>query len=384
MNLHGNTDAVQCVASLNNIVVSGGRDNLIRIWELPNDLTTLSPQQQQCLIPILLEGHQDFVTKLCLFQCPDTKKMLLASYSEDATIRVWDWKERKCISVLGISDYVISLLFHGILMCGTAKASLYSLDYHNGKTKLIVARKNIDVNAATEEEDKHVSDVKSECIQIIANAQSHGIAMFNSDRKELCLDIYWNANKELRDKLDSYKESTTVSLLHQIHEICDNSSEQSAQQSDTIQKCWVLRNGFDNVWKLLNPKYADNQGNGQTAPVQAYCLSLCVVPKKYVVIGKYNGSICILDYKTGKELKTLTGHRGWVRNITYKKSVDTIFSVSDDMTARLWDIQSGMCLRITYGHTDEVYGIAVSDHILVTGGRDSTVRLVHFDKYFVC
>jgi len=191
------------------------------------------------------------------------------------------------------------------------------------------------------------------------------------------LDIYWKANQELRKVLDSYKESTTAPLLQQSQEILDNTSEQSAQQADAVQKCWVLRKGFDNVWKLLNPKYG-NEGNDHMAPVQAYCLSLCVVPNRYVVIGKYNGTICVLDYKTGKELKVLTGHRGWVRNMTYRQSVDTIYSVSDDMTARLWDIQSGMCLRITYGHTDEVYGVAAAENILVTGSRDSTVRLVHF------
>lgn len=56
-----------------------------------------------------------------------------------------------------------------------------------------------------------------------------------------------------------------------------------------------------------------------------------------------------------------------------------ILTASNDQTCRLWDAESGECLQVLSGHTDEVFCSAFNyegDRIL-TGSKDNTCRIWH-------
>ena len=52
-------------------------------------------------------------------------------------------------------------------------------------------------------------------------------------------------------------------------------------------------------------------------------------------------------------------------------------SCGNDRTVKLWDVQSGECLKTLKGHTGEVWSIAFSPlgSILASGSQDGTVKL---------
>ena len=49
----------------------------------------------------------------------------------------------------------------------------------------------------------------------------------------------------------------------------------------------------------------------------------------------------VFDFETGQERITLTGHRDYVKSVTYSPDGRRILTVSNDETAKLWDAESG-------------------------------------------
>ncbi|KAF5020192.1 hypothetical protein F66182_7757 [Fusarium sp. NRRL 66182] len=51
-----------------------------------------------------------------------------------------------------------------------------------------------------------------------------------------------------------------------------------------------------------------------------------------------------------------------------------------DNTLRLWDISSGKCVRVFFGHTDGVWGLAADNLRMVSGAGDAQVKVWDFAK----
>ena len=54
-----------------------------------------------------------------------------------------------------------------------------------------------------------------------------------------------------------------------------------------------------------------------------------------------------------------------------------ILTASSDKTARVWDVDTGDCLQILEGHTDEIFSCAFNYHgdTIITGSKDNTCRI---------
>ncbi len=79
---------------------------------------------------------------------------------------------------------------------------------------------------------------------------------------------------------------------------------------------------------------------------------------------------------SGKHLKTLTGHKGYVAGITFFPDGNTLVTGSSDKTARLWNVHTGENIEILTGHTRIVYNAVFSpdgDSFITRGGN--TLRM---------
>lgn len=54
-----------------------------------------------------------------------------------------------------------------------------------------------------------------------------------------------------------------------------------------------------------------------------------------------------------------------------------VLSASQDHTARLWDTNSGKCMQVLEGHSDEVFSCAISYYgdTVITASKDNTCRI---------
>ena len=60
-----------------------------------------------------------------------------------------------------------------------------------------------------------------------------------------------------------------------------------------------------------------------------------------------------------KSIFTLRGHTDWVNTVRIDITSRTIFSASDDLTIRLWDLDTRKCLRVLRGHVGQVQQIVL-------------------------
>lgn len=70
--------------------------------------------------------------------------------------------------------------------------------------------------------------------------------------------------------------------------------------------------------------------------------------------------ISIIDTATNKVSKTLKGHRGDVTSVSLSSDGNQLISSSVDMTARIWNAQTGDPIRVITGHDLPVMGAALS------------------------
>ncbi|MBW4623355.1 MAG: hypothetical protein KME17_28860 [Cyanosarcina radialis HA8281-LM2] len=93
--------------------------------------------------------------------------------------------------------------------------------------------------------------------------------------------------------------------------------------------------------------------------------------------GSGDRTIKLWDVETGECLKTLVGHENWVLSVAFSPDGRTIASCSPDRTVKLWDVETGECLKTFIGHQNWVLSIAFSPdgQYLVSGSGDQTVKL---------
>jgi WD40 repeat protein len=88
-------------------------------------------------------------------------------------------------------------------------------------------------------------------------------------------------------------------------------------------------------------------------------------------------SVRLWEAGTGKEIRQLIGHTGWVTGAVFSPDGAYIATASFDKTARLWDAKTGQEIRQFIGHTDGLWAVAFSPdgETIATASTDGTARL---------
>jgi transcriptional regulator with XRE-family HTH domain len=86
---------------------------------------------------------------------------------------------------------------------------------------------------------------------------------------------------------------------------------------------------------------------------------------KWLAAGESNGTIQIWEVDTGRKQMTLRRHGSWVWFVVFAPHPDqperqVLVSASDDYQIKLWDLQTGNCLRTLTGHRRSVNTLALS------------------------
>ncbi|XP_021069450.1 CMT1A duplicated region transcript 1 protein isoform X1 [Mus pahari] len=88
-----------------------------------------------------------------------------------------------------------------------------------------------------------------------------------------------------------------------------------------------------------------------------------------------NRKIHLLDIMQVKELPIeFRGHAGSVRALFLSEEDNILLSGSYDLSIRYWDVKTGACVRIFYGHQGTITCLDVYKNRLVSGAKDGQVK----------
>ena len=90
------------------------------------------------------------------------------------------------------------------------------------------------------------------------------------------------------------------------------------------------------------------------------------------VSGSSDGTLKVWDLPSGRPVRSLKGHMGWVRAVAVTPDGGQAVSGSDDNTLKVWDLSSGRLVRSLEGHTDWVNAVAVTPD----GGQAVSGRMI--------
>ena len=85
----------------------------------------------------------------------------------------------------------------------------------------------------------------------------------------------------------------------------------------------------------------------------------------------------VWDFETGQCLKTLEGHTNAVHSVSIVPDGKRAVSGSKDITLRVWDVETGQCLKTLEGHTRQVHSVSITPDgkSAVSGSWDLTLRV---------
>ena len=83
------------------------------------------------------------------------------------------------------------------------------------------------------------------------------------------------------------------------------------------------------------------------------------------------------DLETGRALRTLEGHSDDVYGVAVTPDGKRAVSASWDNTLKVWDLETGRALRTLEGHSDAVNGVAVTadGQRAVSASGDHTLKV---------
>ncbi|NJM61371.1 MAG: hypothetical protein HC849_16105 [Oscillatoriales cyanobacterium RU_3_3] len=99
--------------------------------------------------------------------------------------------------------------------------------------------------------------------------------------------------------------------------------------------------------------------------------------------GSDDGTVRLWDTDTGECLKILQEHTDMVRTVAWSPNGQILASGSKDQTIRLWQADTGQCWKILEGHAGQVCSIAWcpvggsenGDFVLASSSADETIKL---------
>ncbi|NJL49449.1 MAG: NACHT domain-containing protein, partial [Leptolyngbyaceae cyanobacterium SM2_5_2] len=381
LTLSGHTDWVKAIAFSPDgpYLASGGDDAMIHLW----DIATGQLMQT-------LSGHINYVQTISFHpQGP------LASGSHDGTIKLWDTHTGQLLQTLTEHQSPVravafspdgSYLASGSSDCtvklwdSATGARLATLEGHGDRVWTLAWHPDGKTLASGSSDTTiRLWDVATHTCYQILTGHSHPILAvdFSTDGHLLA-----SSSADQTIKLWQIPSGTCLRTLRDHHDwvwaLAFNHQQLASGGDDQTLKFWDVQTG--QCLKTLR---------GFTNQI----FSVAFHPRQpWLVSGSLDGMVRLWHWQTGETLATLAGHRLWVRATQFSPNGRILASSSTDKTIRLWDVSAltpkGRALpiaqpqpektsQILRGHTDSVRSLAwdPTSQRLASGSADYTIRL---------
>ncbi|KAJ3054184.1 protein with putative role during mitosis [Rhizophlyctis rosea] len=306
-----------------------------------------------------LTGHRSAITRVSFHPVYS----LIASASEDATVRVWDFESGEHERTLkGHTKVVADVQWNakGDLLASCSADMTIKLwdpaaDYSCTRT-FYGHDHSVSSIAFTPDGDMLLSASRDTTIKVWEVASGY------------CTRTIVGHDDWVRSALPSADGALLVS--------CAN--DQSVRLWDlTTGECRADLRGHEHVVECV-----------AFAPVASYPLILELggfnekpqanaPPGRFVASGSRDKSIHIWDTLTGQSVVVLTGHDNWLRGLVFHPSGKYLLSVADDKTLKTWDLKTGKCVKSIDAHEHFLTCVDFCSHapVAATGGVDMTIKI---------
>lgn len=385
----------------------------VRLWRTTGERPILQPH-------CICAGHASWVSWICF--SPDGR--LLASGSDDQTIRLWDTHTGSCLHTLqGHTGMIDSISFSPdgqMLYSGSADQTMRQWDVKTGSClsvmqgdthtgwwvsgsehgcRLASCRGDQTVRLwdVEKKEVRHILQGHTDWVmqvafspdgRTLASASNDHTARLWDTQTGACLHVLqghttWVASASFSPDgrmVATGSEDRTVRLWDVQTGACLHILQGHTQPvrfvSFSADGCMVASGSEDQTVRLWDVQTGEVlqilQGH------QNAILSVNFSPDGYTLAtGNEDRSVQLWDALTGEAQHTLQGHTTWVGSVSFSPDGRMVASGSDDQSVRLWDVQTKQCLDILQGHTARVISVCFSPdgRILASGGGDRCVRL---------
>jgi WD40 repeat protein/transcriptional regulator with XRE-family HTH domain len=284
---------------------------------------------------LTLTEHTHWVRTVSISPC----RRYIATGSEDGTVRLWELETGNVVSVLkGYDSRIRSLSFD--------PTGRYLASGSDDSTIVVW-----DVETRTRIETWQTSDQRIRSITfspcgtfVIAASHSGNIYLF---------DLRLNEKKIF--PTDKQIRAITV---HPTRPILAIGSD----------------DGYISLWNLENHEFiAEVKIHGD------WVRSVTFSPDgKFLATGGEDKMICLLDWENALVCcKVMQGHTSRVWSLAFSPSSNTLMSVSDDQSLKVWNINSGNCLTTFQGYACKVNSVMYSPcgQFIATGSDDHFARI---------
>ena len=155
--------------------------------------------------------------------------------------------------------------------------------------------------------------------------------------------------------------------------ICDDASPEGRPRMQPWKNIYRERHRICINWKKLRHEmktFKDHQ-NGVT------CVDF---DDNLLASGSYDTTVKVWDINTGDCLRTLTGHTLGIRCVLFDETKSKVISGSLDGSIKIWDIKTGNCVSNLPFHRGPVIGLHLVGAVLASASADHTIRIWDFSK----
>ncbi|EDX06406.1 transducin beta-like protein 3 [Drosophila simulans] len=332
-NIDVEEDTITCFGLSQEHLVTAHRSGLLRLWELDTGK----------LVKLWKAQHKGPVIRVEFSPCG---RLICTSGGADATLRLWDYSNNSCLGAL--KDFpgpAWLLVFHPNVLrkeiyAGGSDNSVYAWNY---ETKTLVHKMR-----------GHLSQVTG--LSFKSNASDCNEIVTVSRDKVM---IVWQLQEQLESKqlkvLPLYDELEGVVYADEGQQIIVASGSGKLQQVDP--KSWKIRD-------ILS------QSDFQISRL-LHCSEL-----KQLALVTTEQNILVYDVETLEPIKHLVGYNDEILDMCFMGDNDRYLAVATNSKHfKLYDTEHDMNCKLIVGHSDTVMSLAASQNLLISVGKDCSVRL---------